>query len=386
MKLKFNNGKFVILQVSDAQDLQFVRHTMIRMLNKAYDTVKPDLVVFTGDNILGNHLRDARFGSRKVVHTKQGELERMKTAINHIIAPVEKRGIPFAMLYGNHDDMNWITKDEQADIYRSYTMCRGLDNPDKTVDCDTYNMPVYSSDGEKVVYNIWMMDTAWKDKEEDKCYTGVKKEAVEWYKRTSDELKKQNGGKVVPSLMFQHIPLPECMDLMEECKKTDDGALRFFRDGEEERYVRLDKKKADGFLGEPIMGYDIDNGQFEAVKEKGDVQAIVLGHEHMNNYIGVTQGVKIIQSSAASFRCYGDRLRGVRVFVLDENDLSDVNTYFLTYNELCGKNLFTELAYIWDADGEGKKKAALIAGVGVAAVAVTATAVSCAKKKKGERQ
>jgi len=134
------------------------------------------------------------------------------------------------------------------------------------------------------------------------------------------------------------------------------------------------------------VGYDIDNGQFEAVKEKGDVQAIVLGHEHMNNYIGVTQGVKIIQSSAASFRCYGDRLRGVRVFVLDENDLSDVNTYFLTYNELCGKNLFSELAYIWDADGEGKKKAALIAGVGVAAAAVTAAAVSCAKKKKGERQ
>ena len=72
--------------------------------------------------------------------------------------------------------------------------------------------------------------------------------------------------------------------------------------------------------------------------------------------------------------------------MLDENDLSDVNTYFLTYNELCGKNLFTELAYIWDADGEGKKKAALIAGIGVAAVATTVAAVSCTKKKKGEKQ
>ncbi len=386
MKLKFNNGKFVILQVSDAQDLQFVRHTMIRMLNKAYDTVKPDLVVFTGDNILGNHLCDARFGSKKVVHTKIGELERMKTAINHIIAPVEKRGIPFAMLYGNHDDMNRITKDEQADIYRSYTTCRGLDNPDKTVDCDTYNMPVYSSDGEKIIYNIWMMDTAWKDKEEDKCYTGVKKEAVEWYKRTSDELKAQNGGKIVPSLMFQHIAAPECADLTEECQKTDEGAVRAFRDGDRERYVRLNPKKADGFLGEPIVGYDIDNGQITAVKEKGDVQAIVLGHEHKNNYVGVTDGVKIVQSSAASFRCYGNRLRGVRVFELDENDLSDFNTYFLTYDELCGKNLLSELAYIWDADGEGKKKAALIAGTGFAAAVTTIAAIGCVKKEKGVKK
>ena len=37
MQLKFKNGKFRVLQVSDPQDLQYVRHTMMRMLNKAYD-------------------------------------------------------------------------------------------------------------------------------------------------------------------------------------------------------------------------------------------------------------------------------------------------------------------------------------------------------------
>ena len=71
MNLKFKNGKFTLLQVSDPQDLQFVRPTMVRMLNIAYDRVKPDLVVLTGDNILGNHLCDARFGSRIVLDTKE---------------------------------------------------------------------------------------------------------------------------------------------------------------------------------------------------------------------------------------------------------------------------------------------------------------------------
>ena len=37
MQLNFKNGKFRIMQVSDPQDLQFVRPTMIRMLNAAYD-------------------------------------------------------------------------------------------------------------------------------------------------------------------------------------------------------------------------------------------------------------------------------------------------------------------------------------------------------------
>ena len=45
-RLSFNkDGKFIILQVSDAQDLQFARPAMKKMLDIAYDEVKPDLVL-----------------------------------------------------------------------------------------------------------------------------------------------------------------------------------------------------------------------------------------------------------------------------------------------------------------------------------------------------
>ena len=70
---------------------------MMRMLNKAYDDVKPDLIVLTGDNILGNHLCDARFGSKIVIKDKEGEAKAMKTAIDKLVAPIEKRKIPFAI-------------------------------------------------------------------------------------------------------------------------------------------------------------------------------------------------------------------------------------------------------------------------------------------------
>ena len=381
MALKFNSGKFTVLQVSDPQDLQFVRKTMVKMLDAAYDRVNPDLVVFTGDNILGNHLRDARFGSRKVILSPDGEYEAMKTAIHHIAEPVDRRGIPFTMIYGNHDDMNFISKEKQAEIWRGHDSFVGLDDSGDSGDVATFNLPVMSTDGKKTAFNLWFIDSARLDKAEEKCHTGVKKQAVEWYINKSNRLKEQNGGKPVPSVLFQHIPFSEMTRLNSPCKKDDYGALPLFKKGEPEKYIRLDPAVADGFLGEPIDGCEENNGEFDAIKKQGDVAAAVFGHDHRNNFIAELDGIRIFQSSAASFRCYGNRFRGVRVIEINENEPESVKTYFLTYSELCGNGPVSRLRYIWDADGEGKKKAALIAFVSAAAI-TSATAAAIGRKKK----
>lgn len=381
MALKFNSGKFTVLQVSDPQDLQFVRKTMVKMLDAAYDRVNPDLVVFTGDNILGNHLRDARFGSRKVILSPDGEYEAMKTAIHHIAEPVDRRGIPFTMIYGNHDDMNFISKEKQAEIWKGYDSFVGLDDSGDSGDVATFNLPVMSSDGKKTAFNLWFIDSARLDKAEEKCHTGVKKQAVEWYINKSNLLKEQNGGKPVPSVLFQHIPFSEMTRLNSPCKKDDYGALPLFKKGEPEKYIRLDPAVADGFLGEPIDGCEENNGEFDAIKKQGDVAAAVFGHDHRNNFIAELDGIRIFQSSAASFRCYGNRFRGVRIIEINENEPESVKTYFLTYSELCGNGPMSRLRYIWDADGEGKKKAALIAFVSAAAI-TSATAAAIGRKKK----
>ncbi len=375
--LKFNkNGKFVLMQVADPQDLHFVRHTMVRMLNKAYDTVKPDLVVFAGDNILGNHLKDARFGSRAVVHTKEKEYERMVTAIGHICKPLEERKIPFTMIYGNHDDVNMMTKDEQADIYRSYSMCIGLDNPDKSVDVDTFNLPLYSSDGEKKLFNFWMLDCAGQNKETKLCYEAVLPETIEWYKKKSAELRAENGGEPLPSLMFQHIPMPESASLQIECNKDDPLAVPFYEKGELIKYVKLDPEKAHGHLGEQMCVLHENYGQLEALQEMGDVKAVVYAHDHTNNFIGEHDGIRVIQTSCASFRCYGNHLRGVRVFEFDENDPENFKTYNLTYWDLCGDGIVSRAAHLWDADECEETKIKLLAGAGAAAVIGTGAAIA----------
>lgn len=371
MKIKFKNSKIRIMQVSDPQDLQFVRPTMIRMLNKAYDTLKPDLIVLTGDNILGNHLCDARIGSRKVIKDKEGEAKAMEIAIDKLVAPIEERKIPFAMIYGNHDDMNRLTKEEQADMYRKYSMCLGLDDA-ASPDVATYNLPIYSEDGEKIRFNLWMLDSAWKDKALDKCFSLVKPEAVEWYKNKSAELKEANGGAPVPSLMFQHIPLLETFELTEECTAAAKGAIKA-PDG---KYIKL-KDSCKGVMDEYICAVDEKTGQFEAMKECGDIKAIVFGHDHCNCFEGTVDGINIIQTSCASFRCYGTRNRGVRIFDIDES--GSYETRFCTYKELMGNNVMNELAFIWDADGFLKQKIALIAGGAIGVGAVTAGVIKLLK-------
>ena len=371
--LKFRNGVFTVLQVSDAQDLQYVRRTMLWMLEKAYDRVRPDLILLTGDNTLGNHFRDALpLYSRLTVNTKEKEFRAMQKALAYVLEPIARRNIPFAMIYGNHDDMNEITKEEQAEIYRDYPSCVGLDNPDKSVDVDTYNIPIYSEDGSRAAFNLWMLDSAWTDHEQKRGFCEIKPETTAWYDKTAKALAEENGGAPVPALLFQHVPLRETLRLIEE---TADPKGAVAQNG---KYYRL-KPDVRGVMGEYPSVCDTDAGLFEAIKQNGDVKAVVFGHDHLNCFEGRLDGVDFIQTASASFRCYGSPDRGARVFRLYEDGRYE--TEHLRYFDLCGKNPVSALRYLWDADDVWKIKAALLGTLATGAVAVTAAAAISRKMR-----
>lgn len=372
-KLKFNSdGKFTILQVSDAQDMHIPRRGMFKMLNKFYDKINPDLIVLTGDNILGNHINDAPIGNWQNVKSKSGTLKRMKKALGYLLNPIEKRKIPFAFVYGNHDDRNCITKKEQAAIYGKYSYCMPYNLDNDAIDCDTYNVPIYASDSDKIAYNIWLMDSAGADDNGDNCFEYVKPEAVEWYENESKRLEMENGAPVM-SLMFQHIPVPQTKKLFVECDESDKMAVKS-RDG---KYYKLDDTVAKGFAFEYPETTSEDFGQLDAIRRRGDVCALVSGHDHINCFTAELDGVNIVQSPGASFRSYGNMVsRGVRVFELDEKDISTFKTYTISYFDLFGKKFFSVLRYIMNADEYEKVKAILVALTGVIGVSFIAYLVS----------
>lgn len=358
-KIRFNDkGKLTILQVSDAQDMHIPRKAMFKMLEKVYDKVKPDLVILTGDNILGNHIDDARFLNRKNTKSKEETLERMKKALRFLLKPINDRKIPFAMIFGNHDDMNCITKEEQAEIYKSYKYCVGFSQDDESPDCATYNLPIYSSGSNEMKYNLWMLDSAWHDKKSDNCFSYVKEEAVQWYIKKSEQLEKENGKKIM-SLMFQHIPFQETRELFKPCDKNTKGAVPNRKD---KNYYVLDSEKASGYALEFPEVCEKNVGQLDAIKQRKDVCGIVFGHDHTNSFTAQIDGVNIIQTPGASFRCYGTPVtRGVRVFTIDENEPESLETYTIGYFDLFGKNFKSILRYIFNADEMEKTKTIIIA-------------------------
>lgn len=360
-KIKFNNGKLRIMQISDAQDMHWVRKTMLWMINNACDELKPDLIVFTGDNILGNHLRDYRFSSKKKDMSMEDEFAIMQKALGHILEIPEKRGIPFAVIYGNHDDMNSFTGDEQAEIIRSYSMNRGFENKGEL--CGTYRLPVYSSDGETQLMNLWMMNTSRHDKKEDKCYNDITEKQVEWFRNESVAEKEKNGGKPYNSLVFMHIPLKELCDFTEECSPEEADVN--FRD------IHIKRRKGVfGHLHEPVTPVNDDNGFYEEVLKDGGVRGIVSGHDHLNDFVGEKDGIRFVATPCASFRCYGNPHRGVRMFEIYESNPADFYTRTVYYKEICGDNIISDIRWFFDADECEKKKYALLGGVALGSLAV----------------
>lgn len=327
-KLKFDsNGKFKIMMINDTQDVgKGSRSETAKFIGMALDAEKPDLVVFVGDQ-----LADIYPAASKTDY---------KTAVDKIIKPLEERNVPFLVTLGNHDHdrADVMSEEEMFELYTSYDNCLAVKSG-----CDpfTYNVPVYSSDEAKIALNIYMMDT---NNKKDGGYEGIRSSQLDWYNATSAALKEENGGKAVPSLLFQHVPVKEVYSLFTECNWNDEGAIYSSRDG---KWYVLNREIAQGDFGEAPCSenFDVQTGQYQAWLENGDIIGAFFAHDHVNNFVGTTpDGIKMGYNGGTGFRAYGaDCGRTIRVFNIDENDVENYETHLLYYQDITGEkaaNLF----------------------------------------------
>ena len=241
--LKFNeNGKFKIVQFTDihykygnpASDVAIER------MNEVLDTEKPDLVFFTGDLIYSKPAGD----------------------ILKIISDLpSKRKIPFAVLFGNHDDEHDLTRAQLYDVLKiiPYNMTGTIEGLSGVTN---FILPIKSSDNKKNAVILYCFDSHSYSKIEGiKGYDYIKFDQIEWYRDNSMEYTKQNDGKPIPSLAFFHIPLPEYNQAA-----SDENAI----------LIGTRKEKA--------CAPDLNSGLFASIKELGDVQATFVGHDHDNDY------------------------------------------------------------------------------------------------------
>lgn len=332
------DGKFTVMQIADVQDYGKTNQDAIRVIEAALDKVQPDLVVFTGDQVEGY-----------ATYFKYGDKEKkVKQTIDNFLAPLDERGVPFAVVFGNHDQEAGVSKEQQMQYYQAHPTCLAVDEGDAAFGCGTYNLPVTDSSGEKTVFNFYFVDS--NSSAQGGGYDNVHADQIALCKKLSDGLKAENGGMPIPSLLFQHIPVEELYYVLKEVPADTPNAKKWYRDLKPGFFVIDESNMVGGktenfFFREAIASPDINSGQFDSWLEQGDIIGAYFGHDHINNFVGNYQGIDLGYGLGTSYNAYGaGKQGGVRVFELDERNPTVYETYGLQYQELCGDKMLDPIA------------------------------------------
>lgn len=292
------DGKFRIMQVTDTHLNDDNVADTTRLLGLACDAEKPDLAVLTGDLAM------------------QATLEHTARLAGALMQVFDSRDIPVAVTFGNHDSENGAyTREEVMALYNAYDCSISIDDGDALTGCGTYLIPINSSEGDELKFNLWIFDSG--DYDDEGHYANVAEDQVEWYRETSEAVEAQNGKKIY-SIAFQHIIVPQIYDALE---KTDvKSAFSYPNLYDKSSYYRFSKEYTNyGMLQEyPCPGY-YDHGQFDAMKERGDVLALFTGHDHSNAFGVRYEGIDICTTVSSRYNGGASSTKyGYRIIELDE--------------------------------------------------------------------
>ncbi len=321
-ELKFDSdGKFRILHLTDIHEVdpemdddenpavpRDKSREAMNVIEKCLDKTNPDLVVFGGDNISG--------------YWQEYTYNYVEKTINKITEPIRKRNIPFAIVFGNHDsELEQFFREFQMMLYMRYDNFIGCLNAEEMHGCGNHNILIKSSKSDKPAFNIWMIDSNDYVRDENGKEIGgydcVHADQLDWYERTAEKLKAENGGEPLPSILFQHIPVSQEYDVIYEVGEDEPCDLI---ESDKKRYCVKKENFVSGHLRElPCPPKDMNRIQFDLWKKHGDVIAAFFGHDHVNDFIFEIDGIKLCQTLATGFHTYGD-IHGGRLIVLDENN------------------------------------------------------------------
>ncbi len=312
MKLKFKDGKFKILLFGDIHEYYDYKTNpafkdMQKLMNAALDEYKPDLCVLLGDNCSTEKYKD--------------NPEEFKELVLAVVNPIISRGIPVASVLGNHEHDHGF-EDEIVAIYNGIDgVIMRNDAPPEVTGNANFKELIYSSDGEKPVFCLWFIDSNnCHENREISHYDFVHPDQIEWFEAESAELKKLNGGKPMPSFIFQHTPVPEEYELLRKPHFWElPVSVKGYNSHSKNRYVG--KKGTADYVGEGPCSPDVNSGQFASWKKVGGVLGAFFGHDHLNDFSGYHDGIFMAQHKTAGFRAYTDGCRScVRLVTIDEKN------------------------------------------------------------------
>ena len=274
-----SDGKFKLLQLTDTHYIKGDERSerALRNVCEMLDAEKPDFVIHTGD----------------IVYGKPAE-----ASARAILQPLVDRHIPFAVAMGNHDSDFDLSRTEMYKELRSIP--GNVNTPDDLgiSGCSNDILTLSGPDGIESVFYLF-------DSGNRAVIAGMKSwgyvhtDQIEWYREASRRFTERNSGKPVPSLAFFHIPIPEYKEA-----------------------IRDKSRVMMGNIGEDPAAPIFNSGLYLAMREQGDIQGIVAGHDHNSDFVMLWQNFFLIYGRFSGCdTVYNDlKPNGARVFEFTRGD------------------------------------------------------------------
>lgn len=223
-----------------------------------------------------------------------------------IAGPLADRKIPYAAIFGNHDDEDTtLNRKAQVDLYSTLPYSLTEEGPNTIGGVGNYIVEIEGHSSKHSALSLYFLDTHSYSPDEAhyKGYDWIKAKQIDWFKATANGLKEAHSKYTHRHLnmAFIHIPLPE------------------YGNPANERV---------GNWTEPITAPRY-NSHFKDALVEQDVRVVSCGHDHVNDYCALsrkneTQDPQIWMcyaggSGFGGYGGYNHYHRRLRVFEVDTN-------------------------------------------------------------------
>ena len=277
---KESGRDFVVLNLTDIHmaDFDYYGSYNVRLfahIRALVEKTQPDLITISGD----------LFSSDSVV-----------LSVYELTDLMDGFGIPWAPIFGNHDDGGNCDLNFLADVMMRSEHCL-LQKGDAALGVGNYIINV--CDGESIVHSLLMMDSHG---------DGLHENQIDWYRWAASAAN-------APSTVILHIPI-------EEYQLAYDAA---WDDGWKEGFYAFGSQK------EAICPEGGSNGFFAAVQDIGLTKNILCGHDHTNDFSILYEGVRLSYSMRLGI--YGahhpDNMGATLLTIYDDGkvDVSHIHRY-----------------------------------------------------------
>lgn len=275
------DGSFKILQITDNhyKPGNPDSEAAVELIREMIVAEKPDLIAFTGDLAWAHPAKEA---------------------YDRVLAPVIEAGVPWAFVFGNHDDEFEWSRQQIMDYLVQKPYCFAFHGDRSLKGVGNYTLELKNHAGDSVSTVLYFMDSG--------AYSRVKGiggydwfglDQIQWYVNESKAYTRLNKGVPIHSLAFFHIPLPEYSYMT----AAGDSVIV-------------------GTRGERECNGQLNSGMFAAMRTAGDVSGMFVGHDHDNDYIGEYYGIALAYGRYSGANTVYNNLgpTGCRVIVLKEGE------------------------------------------------------------------